>query len=296
MWEQVELASGAELALAAGRQEFNNSGNEILGYVAGLGVVLGILALVVVGGRMIHANFTGDPWIAARGMADLPYVVLAIVLIVASGTLVGSLLQGSTHETEENLGSLIEGVAQDQDEEEREAADCEDGVALETEDDNYICPDKDGYEELDHATALSGPDDPRCTDDGSANCWEYCYEGSFGYFSNGFKASPCTPDDLDLMEPANWSYAPYHCPNLPASWWERSNACRDHPLENAGELPDEYGTDLDTARMQKYYACVLYGDWVLGNQNKEWAKDSLGQFRIPDHFCPVTASARPDDE
>jgi hypothetical protein len=267
-------------------QGFQNSGNELLGYVAGLGVVLGIIALVIVGGRMIHANFTGDPWIAARGMADLPYVVLAIVLIVASGTLAGNLLQGSYHETEDNLGSLIEGVAQEQGQAEQEAADCEDGIALQTEDRNYICPDDDGYEELDHATALSGPDDERCTSGGKENCWEYCFVPSFSVGGSGYKASPCTPDDLDLLEPANWSYAPYHCPNLPASMWDRAKACKDHPLENAGEVPSSYPPDLPEAKMQKYYACEVYPEWVEGNQDKEWSKNSHGVPTVPRNFCP----------
>ncbi|WP_262391499.1 TrbC/VirB2 family protein [Nocardiopsis sp. CNR-923] len=262
-----ELAEGsahASLALPS----LETSGNDLLGYVAGVGVILGVLALIIVGGRMIHANFTGDPWIAARGMADLPYVVLAVVLIIGSGSLTAMLFQGSLHNPSEDVSTSIQELVQSQAQEERESTGCGQR-ALRTDNGNYICPDDDGYEQLNHTVALSGPNDPRCTYDGAEDCYDFCYEPSFGEFANGFKASPCTPDNLDLMEPANWPWEKYHCPNLPESWWERSAACKDHPLDDAGEIPDYYPTELPHTRMQRYYACTQYPNWVQGNQREK---------------------------
>ena len=56
------LVTGGLLPASAGTtmlalDEFKERGNDVLGYVAGLGVLLGVLALIIIGGRMIHANF-----------------------------------------------------------------------------------------------------------------------------------------------------------------------------------------------------------------------------------------------
>ncbi|CAL9507511.1 hypothetical protein SUDANB121_03582 [Nocardiopsis dassonvillei] len=99
-------AAQAEPAVFA-MQSFERSGNEVLGYLVGLGALIGVLALVIIAGRMIHANFTGDPWIAARGMAELPWVVLGIVLLVAGAAVAAALLQGSRHQTQRDLGEVF---------------------------------------------------------------------------------------------------------------------------------------------------------------------------------------------
>lgn len=273
-WERAGDASHASLAM----QSFETSGNNLLGYVAGLGVVLGVLALIIIGGRMIHANFTGDPWIAARGMAELPYVVLAVVLIVGSGSLTTMLFQGSLHQPEEDVSTSIQALVEDQAADEREAADCP--GALQSESGPYVCPGDDGWEQLAHTLPIESDKDPRCTRDGAEDCYAYCYDPSFGEFANGFRASPCTPDDdhFDLMESADWSFARYHCPNLPASWWDRSEACKDNPVDDPGGVPDYYPPDLPEAKMQRFYACTEYREWVTGNQREE---------KVGENFCPV---------
>ncbi|ADH70904.1 MULTISPECIES: TrbC/VirB2 family protein [Nocardiopsis] len=272
-WERAGGAAQAPLAL----QSFETSGNNLLGYVAGLGVILGVLALIIIGGRMIHANFTGDPWIAARGMAELPYVVLAVVLIAGSGSLTAMLFEGSLHHPEEDVSTSIRALVEEQAANEREAADC--AGALQSGNGSYLCPDDDGWEELAHTVPIGSDTDPRCTRDGAEDCYEYCFDPSFGEFANAFRASPCTPDNdhFDLMESADWSFARYHCPNLPASWWDRSEACEDNPVENAGGVPDHYPADLPEAKMQRYYACTEYPGWVRGNQREE---------KVGENFCP----------
>ncbi|MFI6575553.1 TrbC/VirB2 family protein [Nocardiopsis sp. NPDC050513] len=267
-----------ELAGTLAMPSFETSGNDLLGYVAGIGVVLGVLALIIVGGRMIHANFTGDPWIAARGMADLPYIVLALVLIVASGSLTAMLFQGSYHDPEEDVSASIQELVQRQTREERESTECGQR-ALRTDNGNYICPDDDGYEELNHTVPLSGPDDPRCTFDGAEDCYDYCFVRTFGAFSNP-PSGPCTPDDEDLMEASNWSFAPYHCPNLNSAWWgDRGKACKDNPLDDPGDIPEEYldGRFLPHENEQRYYACTQYPQWVRSNQDKR---------EVYINFCP----------
>ncbi|MDE3723158.1 hypothetical protein PWG71_17335 [Nocardiopsis sp. N85] len=100
------MAAEADPVMSA-MQSFERSGNEVLGYLIGLGALLGVLALIIIAGRMIHANFTGDPWIAARGMAELPWVVLGVVLLIAGAAVAAALLQGSRHETQRDLGEIF---------------------------------------------------------------------------------------------------------------------------------------------------------------------------------------------
>ncbi|TDQ55006.1 hypothetical protein [Actinorugispora endophytica] len=70
-------------------------GNTILGWVMGLGVVIAIIAVLIIAGKMVQANFTGDPWIAARGMGELPWVLLGIILLMVAAPLVAVLLRGA---------------------------------------------------------------------------------------------------------------------------------------------------------------------------------------------------------
>ncbi|MFF8766964.1 hypothetical protein ACF07Q_20805 [Nocardiopsis dassonvillei] len=274
-WERTGGAAQASLAL----QSFETSGNNLLGYVAGLGVVLGVLALIIIGGRMIHANFTGDPWIAARGMAELPYVVLAVVLIAGSGSLTAMLFEGSLHHPEEDVSTSIQALVEDQAANEREAADC--AGALQSENGTYLCPDDDGWEELSHTVPLSGDKDPRCTYDGAKDCYEYCFVTGFGdNAGNNFAHSPCTPESgqYEIMEARDWIWAEYHCPNLPSQWWDQSEACEDNPVDDYDDVPREYqGAGRGEPAMQKYYACTEYRNWVMGNQREE---------KVGGNFCP----------
>lgn len=112
------MAAGMELAADAARRDLERSGNEVLGYLIGLGALIGVLALVIIAGRMIHANFTGDPWIAARGMAELPWVVLGIVLLISGTAVAAALLQGSRNETQRELGQVFSCMIDEQNERE----------------------------------------------------------------------------------------------------------------------------------------------------------------------------------
>jgi hypothetical protein len=40
----------------------------------------------------VQANLTGDPWIAARGMGELPWVLLGVVLLLVAAPTVALLL------------------------------------------------------------------------------------------------------------------------------------------------------------------------------------------------------------
>ncbi|HLU95392.1 MAG TPA: hypothetical protein VKZ89_00975 [Thermobifida alba] len=74
---------------------WQDCGNTVLGWVMGLGTVIAVLALLIIAGKMVQANFTGDPWIAARGMGELPWVLLGIILLVVAAPIVSVLLGGS---------------------------------------------------------------------------------------------------------------------------------------------------------------------------------------------------------
>jgi hypothetical protein len=75
-----------------GNDHWIDCGNTILGWVMGLGIVIAIIALLIIAGKMVQANFTGDPWIAARGMGELPWVLLGVVLLMVAAPLVALLL------------------------------------------------------------------------------------------------------------------------------------------------------------------------------------------------------------
>ncbi|MFD3684123.1 TrbC/VirB2 family protein [Nocardiopsis sp. NPDC058631] len=268
-------AARTPLAMA----QFQQSGNEVLGYVAWVGAVIGVLALIIIGGRMIHANFTGDPWIAARGMAELPWVVLGVVLLIASGSLAGMLLQGSHHETENDLGSLIAGVAAEQNEIEQDAAGCE-GALRDPDSQEFLCPDDDGWERLSHTVPLTGPDDERCTYDGKEDCYEYCFVSGF-HEGNTYTRSPCTPgqDDMDLLNGDNWIWARYHCANLPSSLWNQSDSCPDNPVDHFDDVPSEYArAGRGEPAMHKYYICTEFPEWAEGNKRED---------QVGDDYCNV---------
>lgn len=263
--------------LALGLREFERTGNDILGYVAGVGAIVGVLALIVIGGRMIHANFTGDPWIAARGMAELPWVVLGVILLVVSGTLAGTLLQGSRHETGDSLGGLIQGLEASQEDIEREAADCE-GALRDPESREFVCPDEDGWERLSHTVALTGPDDERCTRGGEADCYEYCFVTGF-HEGNDYTRSPCTPRDVDLLKSDDWIWADYHCANLPSTLWNESDACPDNPVDHFDDVPREYArAGRGEPAMHKYYICTEFPEWADGNKRED---------QVGDEYCDV---------
>lgn len=86
----LQVASSHESVIA-------HEGRNVLGYLMAVGAVVAVLAIIIIAGRMIHANFTGDPWIAARGVADLPYVLIALCLMVAAPVLVAGILSGAPH-------------------------------------------------------------------------------------------------------------------------------------------------------------------------------------------------------
>ncbi|GAA1005457.1 hypothetical protein [Nocardiopsis tropica] len=277
VYERILAADAARNPVAMA--QFQQSGNEVLGYVAWAGAVVGVLALIIIGGRMIHANFTGDPWIAARGMAELPWVVLGVVLLVASGTLAGTLLQGSYHETEDDLGSLIQGVAAEQDETEREAAGCE-GALRDPDTRDVLCPDEDGWDRLHDTVPLTGADDERCTRDGKADCYDYCFDPGF-HDGNTYTRSPCTPgrDGMDLLNGGDWIWAEYHCPNLPSSLWDQSDSCPDNPVDHFDDVPREYAAaGRGEPAMHKYYICTEFPEWANGNKREE---------QVGDDYCNV---------
>ncbi|WP_019609294.1 TrbC/VirB2 family protein [Nocardiopsis sp. CNS-639] len=266
-WERTGGAAQASLAL----QSFETSGNNLLGYVAGLGVVLGVLALIIIGGRMIHANFTGDPWIAARGMAELPYVVLAVVLIAGSGGLTAMLFEGSLHHPEEDVSTSIQALVEEQAANEREAADCE--AALQSENGTYLCPDDDGWEQLANTVPLSGDKDPRCTRDGAEDCYEYCYTNGSriwtGQEETGFWGSPCSDSDyIEQMESASWIWSEYHCANLNEELWNRLDACPDAP--DRDDIPDDLlRGSREKTTIYRYYICENFPEWVAANSDVE---------------------------
>ncbi|MEE2039491.1 hypothetical protein Q8791_19915 [Nocardiopsis sp. CT-R113] len=268
-YEPIHVADAARTPLAMA--QFQQSGNEVLGYVAWGGAVIGVLALIIIGGRMIHANFTGDPWIAARGMAELPWVVLGVVLLIASGSLAGMLLQGSYHETEDDLGSLIAGVAAEQNDVERESAGCE-GALQDPDSREFVCPDDDGWERLSHSVPLTGPDDERCTRDGKADCYDYCFVSGFHDGNTAYTRSPCTPsgDDFALLKGDNWIWADYHCPNLPSNLWNESGSCPDNPVDHFDDVPREYArAGRGEPAMHKYYICTEFPEWANGNKRED---------------------------
>jgi hypothetical protein len=265
------LAAGPGPAMVVAQQQFESSGNEVLGYVAGFGVVIAVLALTIIGGRMIHANFTGDPWIAARGMAELPWVVLGVVLLVASGSLAGVLLQGSRHETDEDLGAIFASVAAEQGEVEQEAAGCA-GALKDPDSGRFVCPDDDGWDELANTLPLTGPKDARCTRDGAENCFEYCFVSA--YASGHLVSAKCNAQPMDDMEEDSWIWADYHCPNLGESWWNRIDACPDAPTDD--EVPDHLMADDPHLYLYRVYNCEHYRQWVTTNIDE------------PDKYCDLS--------
>ncbi|MFC3998115.1 hypothetical protein ACFOVU_19455 [Nocardiopsis sediminis] len=82
---------------------WDTCGNTLLGWIMGLGVVIAIIAILIIAGKMIQANFTGDPWIAARGMGELPWVTLGIVLLLVAAPLVALLFSGAEVEEEQSV-------------------------------------------------------------------------------------------------------------------------------------------------------------------------------------------------
>ncbi|MDA8368678.1 MAG: hypothetical protein M0026_02270 [Nocardiopsaceae bacterium] len=248
--------------------EFKERGNDVLGYVAGLGVLLGVLALIIIGGRMIHANFTGDPWIAARGMAELPWVVLGVALLVAAGSLAGTLLQGSVHATEEELGTIIKDTVDKQNASEREHIDDTRGPAclVRPSDkpgengDPYVCPDDDDWEELAAIIPLEGPEDRRCTEteDGKKDCYEYCYITP----GSPIQHSPCTTENL---RENSWVWADYHCPNL-IEMVDELTGCPDAPSEDS--ISDEVKGAHMPNYLQMAYVCEHFPDWVTSTQEE----------------------------
>ncbi|MEU0488546.1 hypothetical protein ABZ249_04910 [Nocardiopsis sp. NPDC006139] len=272
-----DAATGIDSAAAL--VQFERAGNELLGYVVGLGAVVGVLALIIIGGRMIHANFTGDPWIAARGMAELPWVILGIILLIAAGSLAAVLLQGSRHDTEEDLGNLVERVVQEQAAREQESS-CEGGLR-DPDTSTYVCPDSDRWTELSHTLPLTGADDVRCTYDGAADCYEYCFVTGFADVHNNFEHSPCTPrgDDRDLMGRSDWVWATYHCANLPSSLLnETAKSCKD-AIDDFDEVPRKYqlAAGRGEGAVKRYYICTQYPAWVEANRE-------VGDF--PQDYCP----------
>ncbi|MEY9214972.1 hypothetical protein NI17_017180 [Thermobifida halotolerans] len=83
-------------------------GNTILGWVMGLGAVIAIIALLIIAGKMVQANLTGDPWIAARGMGELPWVLLGVVLLMTAAPLVTLLLGASSGNAFDTWYSYLE--------------------------------------------------------------------------------------------------------------------------------------------------------------------------------------------
>ncbi|MUL42921.1 hypothetical protein FZ103_17390 [Streptomonospora sp. PA3] len=84
----------AARACQEGADQWVPCGNTILGWVMGLGAAIAVIALLIIAGKMVQANFTGDPWIAARGMGELPWVLLGIVLLMVAAPIIALLLQG----------------------------------------------------------------------------------------------------------------------------------------------------------------------------------------------------------
>ncbi|WAE73907.1 pilin [Streptomonospora nanhaiensis] len=290
-YERIPVADAAQTTLAMA--QFQQTGNEVLGYVAWAGAVVGVLALIIIGGRMIHANFTGDPWIAARGMAELPWVVLGVVLLIASGSLAGTLLQGSYHETENDLGTLFQGVAAEQDEIEREAAGC-DGALRDPETRNVLCPGADGWDRLSHTVPLTGRDDERCTYDGKEDCYEYCFQDSmYAGGPTNHALSPCTPERelRDLMSESGWPWAAYHCPQLNRDMIEEIDACKgDNLADGTDDLPEKYrpgGRNPPPVEPWRWqYICEEFPAWAAANEGR-------GGIRI--NFCPGVGNT-PDED
>lgn len=300
--------------LMPGEREFQSGGNEILGYLMGIGVVVGVIALIIIAGRMIHANFTGDPWIAARGMSDLPYVMLGGVLLVAAGTIVSALLAGSLHERGETMADITEELDDEQqqheadeegrteeehcidvprdmrdqigrgarlcpgdDEWDEHAGDvleenCEDddcdypdperihaaweareesGAQVDPDDcyhvtldyelstengvdssdmsaSGWACPGTEQWDDNHDAFELTGPEDPRCTVGGAANCYEYC---------------SLQDEEYQRTEAEYWG------PCIPTT---RSGSSSEG---TSGHHPDE---DEESSVWSEYYCSILY--------------------------------------
>ncbi|MBV2366082.1 TrbC/VirB2 family protein [Streptomonospora nanhaiensis] len=247
-----------------GRAEFIGRGNELLGYVAGLGVLVGVIALVIIGGRMIHANFTGDPWIAARGMADLPYVVLGVILLIGSGTLAANLLQGSIHQTNQDISEVIDQAGEGQREIEQETRP---GCLPRPEDDEaedpFVCPEDDDWDDLSKTIPVQGNNDPRCKkDDEKVSCYEYCYVNP----GSPIQHSPCLNQDFRSDE---WIWGNYACPVLDPEPRSEAPNCPDGPMPD--DAPD--GITWTTEWAYRQYACQHFRNWV--NDMKE----------DPDRYC-----------
>ncbi|MFW5418681.1 hypothetical protein J0910_18880 [Nocardiopsis sp. CNT-189] len=233
--------------------EFIGRSEEVLGYVMGLGVLVGVLALLIIGGRMIHANFTGDPWIAARGMSELPWVLLGMVLLAGSGVLAASLLQGSVHATEEPLTEVLADGSDYQREQEEDSIseDC----LQDPETSAQVCPGDEGWDSVAETVPLTGANDPRCLQDGSADCYEYCYIGSELY-GRPLTDSPCYSEG-DASDP-DWIWAEYSCPNV----WndviaDGVSACEPMPGEEALRIVGN-----EQMGLLRYYTCEYYPGWV----------------------------------
>ncbi|GAB3480482.1 hypothetical protein [Nocardiopsis coralliicola] len=234
--------------------DFVSRANDVLGYVMGLGVLVGVLALLIIGGRMIHANFTGDPWIAARGMSDLPWVLLGLVLLAGSGIMAGTLLQGSVHSTDTSLPDLLaEGVEY---QEKQEEASIPDGCLQDPETDLAVCPDDDAWDDVVETAAVTGPRDPRCVSDDYANCFEYCFVPPMGTGA----ASNCAAENT-FEE--GWIWADYACPSF--FEWSLGDAaevvppdCPDPPKEE--DIPAEIQANSDAPVL--VYACQEFPGWV----------------------------------
>ncbi|QBI56342.1 hypothetical protein [Streptomonospora litoralis] len=258
----------AAMALAA--EEFEERGNQLLGYASALGVLVGVLALIIIGGRMIHSNFTGDPWLAARGMAELPWVLLGIVLLVASGGLISTLLQGSVHETEQSVAEIIEDAEEQQEEEEFNALG--DGCLEIPQEhrlsddggEQYVCPDEDDrWSRYFDVLPVTGPEDPRCTQGEEADCYRFC---------------AAEEENCQWVEGEPWVWRDYFCP---LEWTHtgegftppKPNDCPDLLPADTNGIPAEHDDDPIWAR--RAWHCEYYPEYVEYDRPK------------PDLYCDL---------
>ncbi|MFC7331231.1 hypothetical protein [Marinactinospora rubrisoli] len=99
--------NGVLLAADPDQYDWSIPGQTILSWIIGVGVVIAIIGVLIVAGKMIQANFTGDPWIAARGMGELPWIALGIVLLLVAGPAIGILLSRDQGRGDDWGGAIV---------------------------------------------------------------------------------------------------------------------------------------------------------------------------------------------
>lgn len=68
-------------ALPAAAASVGESGHTLLGWLKGLAVALAVVGVLIIAGKMAAGHLRGDGRQAAEGLSELPWVLLALVLM-----------------------------------------------------------------------------------------------------------------------------------------------------------------------------------------------------------------------